>query len=62
MEFLASNGTLLAASHRMVAGGRIYGIRSSVSSVGYLCCVGPDEIETLVKGIISNTPVLTRVG
>lgn len=57
---VGGDGTLLAASHRMVTGGRLYGIRSSPSSVGYLCCAGPDEIEVLVQGIVADTiPTVT---
>jgi NAD+ kinase len=52
---VGGDGTLLAASHQMAAGGKILGLRSSVSSVGYLCCAGPNEVDALVKGIKEGT-------
>jgi NAD+ kinase len=52
---IGGDGTLLAASQKMSAGVRIYGIRSSASSVGFLCCAGPDEMSDLIRGIVSDT-------
>lgn len=58
---IGGDGTLLAASHQMPLGGRIVGIRSSHSSVGYLCCAGPGEedklVQSLVKDLIKTEPI-----
>ena len=51
---IGGDGTLLAAAQKMGAGARIYGVRSSVSSVGYLCCAGPQELAELIPGIVSD--------
>lgn len=57
---VGGDGTLLAASQKMGAGARIYGVRSSVSSVGYLCCAGPGELAELIPGIVADTyPTIT---
>lgn len=52
---VGGDGTLLAASHQMPQGGLLVGIRSSHSSVGYLCCAGPGQVEKVVRGIQSGT-------
>ena len=51
---VGGDGTLLAASHQMARGGTIFGLKSSFSSVGYLCCAGPGDAETLVEAIKSG--------
>jgi NAD+ kinase len=48
---VGGDGTLLAASHRMPQGGVLIGIRSSQSSVGYLCCAGPGQVGAVVQSI-----------
>jgi NAD+ kinase len=58
---VGGDGTLLSASHQMVDGGRILGLRSSASSVGYLCCAGPDEVTELVSKIKSDSHSWTQV-
>lgn len=52
---VGGDGTLLAASQKMNHGARIYGIRSSVSSVGFLCCAGPSGIAEFVHRMLANT-------
>lgn len=53
---LGGDGTLLSASHRMVGTQPItlFGVRSSGTSVGYLCAGGPERVEELVKSIQSG--------
>ena len=46
---VGGDGTLLAASHRILTPTPVIGIRSSASSVGYLCAGGADEIDTILK-------------
>lgn len=58
---VGGDGTLLAATHQMAAGGLIVGLRSSVSSVGYLCAAGPDEVEAMVKSLLERNLVTRRV-
>ena len=48
---VGGDGTLLAASHQMPEGGVLVGIRSSNSSVGYLCCAGPAHLEKVVQAL-----------
>jgi NAD+ kinase len=48
---VGGDGTLLAATHQMAAGGLVAGIRSSLSSVGFLCCASPAEVTDLVRAI-----------
>lgn len=45
---VGGDGTLLSASHHLGADALLFGVRSSESSVGYLCAAGPDEPEALV--------------
>ncbi len=52
---IGGDGTLLAASHQMPDGGRIVGIRSSHSSVGYLCCAGPGEEDRVIQSLVCDT-------
>jgi NAD+ kinase len=52
---VGGDGTLLAATHQMAAGGLIFGVRSSNSSVGFLCCAGPDDTGTLVRSIVDGS-------
>ncbi len=57
---VGGDGTLLAATHQMPSGGVIAGIRSSPSSVGFLCSVGPAEVEALVAALAAKTlPTVT---
>lgn len=49
---VGGDGTLLAATHQMPDGGIIAGIRSSLTSVGYLCCTPPSGVDALVEGIV----------
>lgn len=58
---VGGDGTLLAATHQMPDGGLIVGLRSSVSSVGYLCAAGPDEVEALVSALVAKTLPTTMV-
>lgn len=52
---VGGDGTLLAASHHIGADGLIFGIRSSVSSVGFLCCAGQDDVQKLVESLVKHT-------
>ena len=52
---VGGDGTLLASTHQMVTGGTIFGVRSSVSSVGFLCCAGPTEMSALVQALGKQT-------
>ena len=45
---VGGDGTLLSASHRILDETPVIGVRSSQSSVGYLCAGGHDEIEGLI--------------
>lgn len=49
---VGGDGTLLAATHQMKEGGLTFGLRSSFSSVGFLCCAGPADVQALVKAIV----------
>ncbi len=51
---VGGDGTLLAASHNIQSEGRLIGIRSSSSSVGYLCSAGINELKSLVQNLKSN--------
>lgn len=58
---VGGDGTLLAASHRMDDKVPLIGIRSSSSSVGYLCAGDQAHIAALVDHVMSGTlPVLER--
>jgi NAD+ kinase len=48
---VGGDGTLLAASHHMGRGGVVFGVRSSTSSVGFLCCAGPDGVDKVVDAL-----------
>jgi len=52
---VGGDGTLLAASHQLAQGGLIAGIRSSLMSVGFLCCASPTQVEDLVAAIAAGT-------
>ncbi len=52
---VGGDGTLLAASHNISSGGKLIGIRSSQSSVGYLCSVGISGLKSLVENLKNNT-------
>ncbi len=52
---VGGDGTLLAASHNIQSVGRLIGIRSSQSSVGYLCSAGIGEIKPLVENLKNGT-------
>ena len=51
---VGGDGTVLAASHQMPAGGLLAGIRSSPSSVGYLCCGGEADLPRLVQALAAG--------
>ncbi len=51
---VGGDGTLLAASHQMPSGGILAGIRSSQSSVGYLCCANLRQIESLIQCFLAG--------
>ena len=49
---VGGDGTLLAASHRVQTSGIVLvGIRSSGTSVGYLCAGGVDKVGALLQGM-----------
>lgn len=48
---VGGDGTLLAASHRILHKGRLLGVRSSQSSVGYLCCAGALRLTAMVEAL-----------
>jgi NAD+ kinase len=52
---VGGDGTLLAASHNILQPGRLIGVRSSESSVGYLCCAGMQDIGKLVSALAGGT-------
>ena len=52
---VGGDGTLLSASHYVETDLPIVGIRSSSSSVGYLCAGGIDELDRIVKGLKENS-------
>lgn len=59
---VGGDGTLLAASHNIqAAGGRLIGIRSSESSVGYLCGANTPEVDNLVDRIADGKIVWQQV-
>ena len=45
---------LAVRSHHIGDGMPIYGVRSSDSSVGYLCCAGPEDPEALVQTLLAK--------
>ena len=51
---VGGDGTLLAASHQLPNGGLIAGVRSSMLSVGFLCCAGPGQIQEMVDAIVEG--------
>lgn len=52
---LGGDGTLLAASHRVHSTKiTLVGIRSSGTSVGYLCAGGVDRLGTILEGVRKN--------
>lgn len=51
---VGGDGTLLAASHNILQPGKLIGVRSSESSVGFLCCAGSRELEPLVEALAQN--------
>lgn len=64
---IGGDGTLLSASQKMLGGGLVAGIRSSISSVGYLCAVGPDGVDALIERMAAGkleekTIMAARVG
>ncbi len=52
---VGGDGTLLASTHQMPAGGLIFGVRSSVSSVGFLCCAGQNDMGRLVPALAKGS-------
>lgn len=51
---VGGDGTLLAASHSILDSGRLIGVRSSLSSVGYLCCAGSQDLSRLVTAMAED--------
>jgi NAD+ kinase len=51
---VGGDGTLLAATHQIGEDGMVFGIRSSTSSVGYLCCGGADDVEAIVRRVVAG--------
>lgn len=53
---LGGDGTLLSASHRVIGAGLVtlFGIRSSGTSVGFLCAGGTERLDELVASIRSG--------
>lgn len=58
---IGGDGTLLAASHYLSGDTLLFGVRSSESSVGYLCCAGPDDPERLIATIARGDQKTLRV-
>ncbi len=58
---VGGDGTLLAASHYLAGDTVLFGVRSSESSVGYLCCAGPDDPERLIATIAQGGQRTLRV-
>lgn len=58
---VGGDGTLLAASHYLARDMVLFGVRSSESSVGYLCCAGPDDPERLAQVIAQGREKTLRV-
>lgn len=52
---VGGDGTLLSASHSVDGKTPVIGIRSSKSSVGYLCAGGEEEIGDLVDAFLSDS-------
>ena len=52
---VGGDGTLLSASHSVDSDTPIIGIRSSQSSVGYLCAGGIKEVEDIFKAHLSGS-------
>ena len=46
---------MLSASQKVLKKERVIGIRSSNSSVGYLCAGGADDLESLINRYLDNT-------
>jgi NAD+ kinase len=51
---VGGDGTLLAATHQIGEDGMVFGIRSSASSVGYLCCGGPDDVDAIIRRAVAG--------
>lgn len=52
---LGGDGTLLAASHKVQTTGIVLiGIRSSGTSVGYLCAGGIDRVDAILEDLLNN--------
>lgn len=53
---VGGDGTLLAASHRVQTSGIVLvGIRSSGTSVGFLCAGGVDRVRSILQGLRSKS-------
>lgn len=52
---VGGDGTLLSATHQMTSGGLIVGLKSALSSVGYLCAAGPGEEADLLDALMQRT-------
>lgn len=51
---VGGDGTLLSASHKVLDDTVVVGIRSSRSSVGYLCAYGGDDLDSVVENLTSG--------
>ena len=51
---VGGDGTLLSASHQLGADALVFGVRSSESSVGFLCAAGPKDPERLVDALVTG--------
>lgn len=51
---VGGDGTLLAASHRVLGDQILIGVRSSGTSVGYLCAFDQESLETLISHIAAD--------
>lgn len=52
---VGGDGTLLSASHRILTEVPVIGVRSSNSSIGYLCACGYDGIEETIQKYLDGT-------
>ena len=61
MMTLGGDGTLLSASHRVESAKiKLVGIRSSGTSVGYLCVGGIERLESMVQSLVKGDMKFTE--
>lgn len=58
---VGGDGTMCAASHQMMQGGVLVGIRSSQESVGYLCAGDQATARSLVEKLVAGNLKVLRV-